>query len=1024
MFLSEIAVKRPVLTTVVILAIIVFGFIGYSELPLEMFPKIDFPFVTVQVVYPGASPETVESEVTEILEDEISSIEGIKTLQSWSGENVCQVFIEFELEYDINVVLQDVRDKVSGALQRLPEDIESPVVAKFDTQSFPVMSYVVSADMPPAQLALFVDKYVKTPLQGVGGVGRVSVLGARDREIKVWLDLNKMKSLEVAVNDVAYALKAKNVDIPGGRIETGEREYTIKTKGELKSVEEFKNLVIRYADGRPVRLSDVALVEDTVEDRRSLARLNGKSAVGVTIYQQSGTNTVDLAKGITSEVEKMNEYFPKGVEMIKTVDMSVFIRDSISDLLQQIFLGGFIAVFIVFLFLRNLRTTIIAAVSIPTAIIGTFSLMNYMGFSLNMVSLMALALSVGMLIDDAIVVIENVYRHIEMGKPRVQAALEATKEVGLPVVATAMTIFAVFIPIAFMKGIIGRFFLQFGLSVVFATAISLFTALTLIPMLSSKYVYRSPSGGRLFHAMEHFYNGLEGGYRRMLVWSLRHKAVVLLVSFGLFIGAMMLSPLIGAEFQPKYDDSQIGVTLEAEQGSSILVTERYIEQVEEIIGRYPEVETLFSTVGSGSFEEVNKASIFVGLSDRTKRERSMFEIVDLIRDDLAGIPGIKTTVGQYDSGPGGGSQTVQYILTGNDIDQLQRIAEAITGEMSKTPGFVDIDTDFAAGKPEVRVNINREKAEDLGIDVMNIASTINQLISGQDAVTKFKEEGQQYDVKMRLIKEYRDTPNDILRLMVTNKDGDVFDLVSLAQIETATGPTQINHFGKQREITVLANTKGIPLGTGVAMVDEIAADKMEPGVTAEWGGMADIMTESFGYLFFALFLAIILIYMILSAQFEHFIHPLVIMFSLPLAMVGAFPMLLLKGQTINIMSFIGIITLMGLVTKNAILLVDFTNQERKRGTAVEDALLVAGPIRLRPILMTALSTMGGLIPAFIGFGSGAEFRAPMASAVIGGLFTSTFLTLLVIPVVYSLFDRITNWFYRKFGHSQAVDGEV
>lgn len=1023
MFLSEMAVRRPVFTSMIVMAMIVFGIIGYNEIAIDLMPDVDFPYVTVQVVYPGASPETVEGEVTNVIEDELSTLEGIKTLQSWSAENVCFIFLEFELEYDIDKVTQGVRDKVAASMLYLPEDIEAPVIEKFDINAQAILSYVVSADMPPAELALFVEDKIKTPLQAVGGVGRVTTLGARDREIKVWLDIERMKSLNISVDEVSYALKAKNVDIPGGRIETGIREYSVKTRGKLKSVGEFRDIVIRYADGRPIYLSDIADVEDSIEDRRNLARLNGKSAIGLTITQQSGSNTVELTDGVKAEIARIERGLPDGIEITKTVDMSVFVKDSISDLLQQIFLGGLIATLIVLVFLRNLRTTIIAAVAIPTSIITTFFFMNAMGFTLNMVSLMALALSVGMLIDDAIVVIENIYRHIEMGKGLVQAALEATREVGPAVFATSMTLFAVFIPIAFMKGIIGRFMLQFGLTVAFAVAVSLFTAFTLIPMLSSRFVVKQESRGGIFMALERFFTRIDNGYRRMLTWSLKHKGLVILIAFGAFVGAMMLGPAIGAEFQPAFDSAELAVSIEAEVGSNLEVTEGYIDQVEKIIQTYPEVRVIFSTAGGGS-SDVNTGLIYVGLTERQERDRTHLDIMAALREDLKGIPGLKTTVGPYGGGPGGTGQEIQFILTGTDIGQLQRVAESITAEMRKTPGFVDIDTDFSAGKPEVRVNINREKADDLGVDVMNIASTIRSLVSGDTAITKFKEGGEQYDVKMRLKSEYRDTPNDILRLMVRGREGDLIDLVNLASVESATGPSQINHYAKQREITVLANIEDIPLGTGVKLVESIAEEKMEPGVRSVWSGMADIMIESFGYLMFALILGIILIYMILASQFEHFVHPLVIMFSLPLAMIGAFPMLLATGRTINIMSFIGIITLMGLVTKNAILLIDFTNQTKARGKSTEEALLIAGSIRLRPILMTALSTIGGLIPAFLALGSGGEFRAPMASAVVGGLISSTFLTLLVIPVLYSLFDRWVQWFFRKIGRTPPSGGSV
>ncbi len=1006
----------------VLLALILFGFIGYNNLPIELMPEVDFPFITVQVVYPGASPETVETEVVKVLEDEISTLEGIKTLQSWSTENAGFVFIEFELEYNINDVVQDVRDKISGVMRQLPTDIEPPVVQKFNIAGQDVMAYVVTAEMPPGDMAKFIDDRIVTPLQGVGGVGSVNVYGMRDREIKVLLDLEKMKSLEVGVDEVAYALRSKNVDIPGGRIETGKREYTVITKGEIKNVDGFKDIVIRYADGRPIRIGDIAVVENGIEDKRSLARINGKDAIGIGVMQQSGTNVVDMADGVRAEIETIREGLPSGIEITEVLDNSIFIRDSISDMLQQIFLGGIIATFIVLLFLRNIRTTIIAALAIPTSIISTFFFMNLIGLSFNMITLMALALSVGMLIDDAIVVVENIYRHVEMGKGIVQATLEATREVGLAVLATSMTMFAVFIPIAVMKGLIGRFMFHFGITVAFAVAVSLFCAFTLVPMLSSQFIVRQRKPGVLARGLENAYGKLDHAYRHALVWALGHKALVLIVSGALFIGAMMLTPLIGTEFQPPFDQAKVSVAIETEEGTSIEVTEGYIEKVENIIlskENFPEVTSVYTYSSN-----VNEATIVVNLVDRTQRERSDQDIVSVIRDDLKDIPGMKTVVTAGDREAGANSQQLQLILTGPDIDQLQRIAEKMTIEMAKTPGLVDVDTDFKSGKPEVTVNIDREKADDLGIDILNIATAINMLVSGEDEITQFKESGDQINVKMRLVSKYRNTPNDILRLAARGSNGDLIDLIAFATVETATGPSQINHYAKQREITVLANMDGIPMGTGVQIMDGIAARELEPGVKTVWSGFADIMAESFYYLIFALILAIVLIYMVLASQFEHFIHPLVIMFSLPLAIIGAFPMLLLRHNTINIMSLIGIITLMGLVTKNAILLVDFTNQQKKLGKSTREALLIAGPIRLRPILMTALSTMGGLVPAFLVLGAGGEFRAPMASAVMGGMITSTFLTLLVIPVVYTLFDNLLLWFFRKIGRERPTGGSA
>ncbi len=1019
MFLSEISIRRPVFTVMIIIALLVFGYISFKQSTIELFPKVDFPFVSIRGVYPGASPEVVESEVTEPIEEAISLLPGIKTMQSVSTENVSIVFVEFEMEIDIDVAIQDVRDKIAGIIGQMPAVVKAPVVEKLDLDAIPILGYIVSADMPPADLALFVKDQVKMPLQQIKGVGTVTVLGTREKEIRIWLDLEKMKALQVGAQEVIYALKAKNLEIPGGRIETGEREYIVKTKGKLKNVAEFGEIVIRYVDGRPIRIRDVAKVEDGLEDRRTLARFNGKSAVGLLILKQSGANTVKVADSIKAEVERLNKEMPRGIEIIETVDTSVFIRDSFEGVIEHIFEGGLIAVLIVFLFIRDFRSTIIAGAAIPTSIIATFIFIKVMGFSLNMLSLLALALSVGMLIDDAIVVLENIHRHVEKGVEPMKASFEATREIGLAVMACTFTIVAVFLPVAYMEGLVGRFFYQFGLTVSFAVLVSLFVSFTLTPMLCSRFLKVGSKKGRFVFVLESVFLAVEGGYKRLLGWSLRHKSLTVTIAVIAFISSFVVIPFLGVEFEPSFDDAQITVWLEAEQGTSIDVMESYIEPVEAILLTHPEITKVYSTVGGGGIPDVNRANIFVGLVDKSDRNISRDDFMAKIRKELKGIPGLKVIVSEVEyMGSGVTRLPINFVITGSNIKQLQSISEAIVEEMKATPGFVDVDTDFRAGKPEVRVHINREKAADLGVDVLNIATTINALVSGEQEVTKYKDDGEEYDVKVRLMDEYRNQPEDLLGLMVFGPEGELINLASIASVETASGPSRINHFARQREISINANLEDMPLGEGIAFVEKIASDKLEPGVKATWLGFADMMKEGFAAIFFAMFLSVILIYMVLASQYENFIHPLVIMFCLPLALIGAVLALLIADLTINILSLIGIIMLMGLVTKNGILIVDFTNQLCRKGMGTEEALMTAGPIRLRPILMTTFAMIGGMLPVALGLGAGSEIRAPMAVAVIGGLITSTLLTLIVVPVVYSLFDQWTHWFFQKIGRER------
>lgn len=1005
--------------------LIVFGLISYRDLPIELMPNVEFPVITITTIFPGADPETVETEVSKRIEEEVGTLPGIKELISYSNENVSLVVIEFELEIDLEVAVQDVRDRLSRLQMSFPENVESPIVEKINFSAFPIISVAVSGEGTPQDLASYVKNIIKPSIERTAGVGRVEIVGLRNREIRVWLDQDLMASLNISPYEIISALQRSNIDLPSGRIETGEREYIVVTSGEIQSVKEFGEVVVASRKGKLIRLSDVAKVEDGLADLRSLSRLNGKPAIGLRIVKQSGANTVKVADAIKESVARLQSELPPGIKLEITADTSAFIRESFEETQFHIILGGFLAVVIVLFFLGNIRTTIIAAVTIPTSIITTFTFMRALDFSLNILTMLALALSVGMLVDDAIVVLENIFRHNEKGKDPMSAAKSGAREIAYAVLATTLSIVAVFIPVAFMKGLIGRFVYQYGITVTVAVSASYFMAMSIAPMLASRYMTREKTNFILFRWFDAGFSKLEQGYRALIDSALRHKAITVVIAILSFIGALMLFRIIPSEFQPKIDDAALQVNIEMPQGTSLTKLSDFTLQVEEIIRGIPEVENIFTTLGGGSSQDQNTGSIYIDLPDKVDRKRSKFEIQDELREKFKSLAGAKVVVGEVsDIGAGFSSYDFSFELTGDDLVKLDQVANRFIEVLSSTPGFRDVDKSYKSGKPEVRIDIDRERAADLGIDAMSLGMTLNLMVSGESAVTTFKQDGEQYDVKARLKSNFRDRPEDLLSLTVQNMMGESHQLAGFVRIYRAEGPSQIERSHGQRRITINANLD-IPLGDAVEIVKSQIQSLVPPGINARITGMADIMRESFESIGFAIILAIILIYLILGAQYEHFVHPLTIMISVPLSFVGAFAALYLANMTISIMSLIGIIMLMGLVTKNAILVIDFTNQLRAKGLPRDEALKQAGPIRLRPVLMTTLATIGGMIPvAFAwGGGAGAEMKMPMAVGVIGGLITSTLLTLVVVPVVYAIFDNITSWVLRVVFRIKPKDSQ-
>lgn len=1013
MNLSAIAIKRPVFTSMILMAIVVFGLISFTRVGIDLLPRVEFPVITIISVLPGADPETLETTVTDAIEEAVATISGIKHLRSTSSDNVSQVIIEFDLDKDINVAYQEVQAKLGTVRADLPEDLEEPIIEKMDVDAAPIMSIVLSGETAVQDLTRVADKIIKERLQRIQNVGQVKLVGDRERKIWIWLDGGKLVGHYLSVQDVIKALQTEHIEIPGGRIETGPRELVVKTKAEFNSAEEINNMVVAYREGAAIRISDIGFVEDGLEEERSMAALDGSRAIALLVRRQSGTNTVEVAHAVKAEVEKLRkELEPLGYKMSIAQDHSTFIEHSVDEVRFHLLFGGALAVIIVFFFLRNLRSTLISSLVIPTSLIGTFIVMNAMGFTQNMMTLLALSLAIGLLIDDAIVVQENIMRHIEEGATPRQAALDATNEIMLAVVATTLSVVAVFVPVAFMQGQVGRFFYQFGLTVAAAVMLSMFISFTLDPMLSSRLL-RKPNPGPLYRISEKFFVAIERMYEFLLRVSLRLRWLVVIFAIGTFFTSGYLAKFLRAEFVPIEDQSEFNVRVKAPLGSSITSTFNLLEDVRHRIDGQPWLEYCFMTIGSDELQRVNEGVLYVKMLEKSDRKTSQSDAMLWTRQQVQDIAEAKVSVEIVPRVAGGGRKwaDVQLEIRGSDLGKLDDIATSVMNKMRETEGYQDIDTTYEKGKPGVNLYVRRDAAADMGVSPLNIASTVQALVGGQD-IGKFRAEGDRYDIAVRLQEPFRDKTEQVPMLTVRNQRGDIVRIRSLVDMREEVGPVQIDRYNRARQITVLSNLdrEKKVLGEAIAELSEVVkANELPPGYTFGFGGMADNMNEGFANLLFAMGLSMLIVYMVLAAQFESFIHPLTIMLALPLSIIGAIGALLIGRMTINIYTLIGIIMLMGLVTKNGILLVDYINHLReKENLDRRAAILKAGPVRLRPILMTTFSVIFGMLPIAMGNGPGSETRGPMATAVIGGLITSTLLTLIVVPAVYTLMDDFSH----------------
>lgn len=1020
MWISDTAIKRPVTTLILMGALLIFGYISFSRMGIDQFPEVDFPIVTVTTSYPGANPEVMDQDVTNNLEEQINTISGIKNIASQSYDGLSIVTTQFDLSKDANVAAEEVRAKVDLAKQNLPDDINPPIVQKLDVNSSPILWISVSGNVPYLALSNYANQTLKQQLQTVSGVGNVEVTGLREREIRVWLHPDELHARGLTAGDVINAIRSNHLELPGGRIEQAQKEYSIKVQGEYQTPEGLKNLVVKSINNKTVYLKDVAKVETGTEDYRTIAHFNGVPTIGLGIRKQSGANTVAVANDIKEKLSVLSQNAPDGINLKIAVDNSRFIKRSIGGAQFDIILGVILTAIIMFFFLRNLRITTISIVSIPVSLVGGFIIMNALGFTINNLTMLAMSLAVGLVIDDTIVVLENIFRHVEEGQDSIPAAKVGTSEVGFAVVAATSTVVAVFLPVAFMQGIIGRFFFQFGMAVAVTVSISLFVSFTLTPYLCSRLLKHEKKHNKFYTTLEKFFDWLEESYIKTLNWGTRHRWSVIGIAIAAFVLGMSLLPFIGTEFIPQSDESRFQISFEMPTGTSVDAMNRRLYNIESALFQYPQIQSLFSSVGSGASQEVNKGSFFINMVPRDQRDISQQDLMKEVRGKLNDkFPNMVVAVEPVSAaGSNAGRRAdVQYIIQGPDLGKLNQISNNVISDLKKDGRFVDMDTDLRLNKPEVRVNIDRDLAYNLGVNVRSISSEIYALFGGND-VAKYTHNGYRYKIRVKARGDFRDHPDNLNDIEARNNKGLLIKASNLIDYNVGQGPSSVNRYNRIHAVNLYVNTTGA-ISAGEAL-DVVAntVDKYMPGngeYTTSLGGQSQNMKESFGYMIQALEISILVIYMVLAIQFESFIHPFTIMISLPLTMIGVFGGLYVAGSTLNIFSFIGVIMLVGLVVKNAILLVDVANQQRREhGKDKVEAIIIAGRLRLRPILMTAFAVIFALIPVALAISEGGGSRQPLGIAVVGGMLTSTFLTLLVIPVIYLMFDDLSEWFGNLF----------
>jgi hydrophobe/amphiphile efflux-1 (HAE1) family protein len=1003
-------IRRPVLTIVIFLAIFIFGIFGYTQMPVREFPDVEFPIVNVSVVLPGADPEVIETEVVEPLEEELNTIEGVKEITSTSREEVGEVIVEFELYRNVDIAAQDVRDRVTRARADLADDIEEPIIRKVDPDAQAVMWVPLTGDerWDTTRLTEYADNVLKDQLERLPGIGQVMIGGERKYAVRIQLDPSLLAAHKLTVQDVIHTIQEENVDIPAGRIESKDREFLVKTSGQFPSAEPFNNLILAERNGAPVRLIDVGQAVDSQENTRNVARFNQEPAVGLGVVKQSDANMVEVVERVKKRLQSLSRDFPPGLSYAIASDDSLYVKENIRDLITTIFLATLLVTLVVMIFLGSARGTLITSIAIPTSLLAGMAIAYYLGFSLNVISLLGFILVIGIVVDDAIVVLESCYRHMEYGAESKPAARTGTTEIAFAAIANSLSLGAVFIPVAFMPGMIGRFFFEFGLTVAFTVFASTFTALTLTPMLCSRFL-AVPDKSRkpiLLRITDPIFRALEKLYVPVLGAALRWRWITVAIGGTAFVLGLFIFMQLESEFSPDVDKSKFMISFETVEGATVDYTDQYARQIEQIMSEVPEIRSFFLAIGLARAGpgKVNEGISFVRLVHHSQRELTQQEVMQKIRSRIAGLTGVRGYV-MESGGPVGAEAPLQVVLNNPDLNELARQQDKVMQWMRSQPEFAGVRSNMRLDKPQVNVSINRDKAGEMGISVAQISNTL-RYIFGEPQISEIEKGNKRYDVISEIQTEHN-VPQTLYNLYTRNSSGEMVNLANLVDIDEGVGPSEIHHFNRSRAVTIMSELPpDVALGTALDKLQTYLDNELPPDFDTDVTGEAQDFRESFYYLTMAMVFAVVFIFLVLAGQFESFIHPFTILTTLPLAGLGAFGALYALNMTINIFSFIGIIMLLGLVTKNGILLVDFANVLVARGNTVMQAARQAALTRFRPVLMTAISTILGMLPVALGYGAGGTARSPMGVSISMGMFASTALTLLVIPVVYTLLHAL------------------
>ncbi len=1036
MNISDICIRRPVFTWVLAAVPVVLGLVSYFELGVDLFPKVDFPVVSVTANLPGASAEEMETTVTKIIEEAINQVSGVDELRSTTREGLSTITVQFLLEKNGDVAAQEVRDKISSILKQLPQGMDPPLVNKFDLDAAPIITIGVSGQRDEREVTEIAKHRIKEQLETVHGVGSVFLSGGRSRAINILVDINKLASYGLSVEDVRLALVSQNVEVPGGLVQQGSRELVLRTLGRIQSAERFNDLIVANRKGYPIRVKDIGRAEDSIEEPRGLSRLDGQGAVSLFVQKQSGTNTIQISDAVQARLAKISQALPPDIKIELTQDQSRFIRESMQEVKFHLMLAALLVSGTILLFIRDWRTTLIATLAIPTSIIPTCLFMKYMGFTLNNITMLGLILAIGIVIDDAVVVHENIFRHMEEGGlDAMTAAYVGTREIALAVLATSLSLVVIFVPVAFMGGLVGRFFSSFGLTVAFAIVMSLFVSFTLTPMLCSRFLKLEP--GDHGHAKSKdgwIYRLTERAFGASLAWSLRHRIVMVVLFVLVILSTVPIAQGLGVNLVPRDDQSEFQVSFITPEGYSLERTNQVVTEIEKRLAALPGVRHHFTIIGENNGVagkgqgDVTRGSIYLRIKELTERHYSQFELMDRARTVLRDYPELRTSVSDVSAigSTGQDSRIFQISIQGPDIDKLAEYADKFKDRLREIKGLADVDSTLSLRKPEVHVHIDRDRASDLGIPVQTIANSLNVLVGGQ-IVSRYKEGIEQYDVWLRADQNFRANPQSLEVLTIPSPTAGPVQLTSLARLEEARGPSQIDRFSRQRTVTLLGSPEGISLNEAIQQAQVIVHDlNLPPEYEVTFGGQAKMLGDTAYYFLVAFGLSALFMYMILAAQFESWLHPISILAALPLTIPFGLLSLLMFRTPLDLYAMFGLFMLIGIVKKNGILQVDKTNELRRAGMERDAAILEANKTRLRPILMTTLMLIAAMVPIALGRGPGAGARASMAKVIIGGQMLSLLLALLATPVTYSIIDSMgasVSRIWNKLGRRKAPTPE-